>query len=389
MATVLHVLEAVRGGTSRHVADIVASTPRHDHHVVVPGRPRPEGASGAAVDVAAVEVMREQGATIHGVGMRRSATHPTNLVAAARLAHLIGTVRPDVVHGHSSVGGALARVATAGRAPVAYTPNGLAPGPVAVRLERALGKVTTTLIAVSDSEARLAARLRLVPPERIRVIPNGIALEQPAGTGVDLRAELGLPAGTPLIGTIARLVPQKAPADFVAVAAEVHRLRPDTHTLLIGMGPQQGLVNRRVRETGLDGFFHQIAGLPQAAAVLDQLDVFVLPSRFEGAPYTPLEAMRAEVPVVLSDAVGNVDAVEDGVSGRLCPVGDTAAMARAVVDLLDNGDRRRAMTSAAARRLATEFDLEATARDLSDLYDQLAAGNSPAAGTRPRATLRR
>lgn len=375
MVRVLHVIEAVRGGTSRHVADVVRCTPHVEHHVALPPPSRAASGSGAAVDTASVEAMAAHGAVLHRVDMRRSAAHPANPLAAGRLVALARKVRPDVLHGHSSVGGALARMAAApSRVPAVYTPNGLATGTAAVTVERILGRSTAVLVAVSDSEAALASRLRLVPSDRIRVIRNGIDLDPPAPASVpDLRAQLGLAPRVALVATVARLVDQKAPDNFVAVIADVLGRRPDVHGLLIGMGPLQAVVDRAVASLGLTGRFHQIHHLPDAWAALDQLDVFVLASRFEGGPYTPLEAIRAGVPVVLTDVVGNRDIVEPGRSGILCSSGDIDGMARAVVELLESPHRRQAMVAAAHARLADRFDVVAMGAGHAELYRSLAS----------------
>ncbi len=356
------------------MTDVVGSTPDADHHVALPPLRRWAGASGAVFDSDAVAAMAAAGAVLHRIDMRRSATRPTNPVAAARLAALARRIEPDVLHGHSSVGGALARLAgTASRLPVAYTPNGLVTGAATVRVERLLGRSTAALVAVSNSEAALARRLNLVKPERIWLIPNGIDLHpRPPKDIPDLRAGLGLPPGVPLVGTVARLVDQKAPEDFVAVCAEVIRRRPDVHGLLIGMGPLQGLIDQATARAGLAGRFHQIHHLPGAGAVLDQLDVFVLGSRFEGGPYAPLEAMRAGVPVVLSDVVGNRDVVEQGRSGFLCAFGDIDGMARATLDLLEHGGRRGAVIEAATTRLQEHFDVAKMGEAHGALYRSLA-----------------
>lgn len=373
MVRVLHVLEAVRGGTSRHVVDIVRTTPA-EHHVVMPVLGRAAAGSGAMVDLPAVAALGQLGAVVHHIDMRRAVAHPTNPVAAARLVALTRRVRPDVLHGHSSVGGALARMAgPPTQVPVVYTPNGLATGRAAVGIERLLGRATAALVAVSESEAALARQLAVVPPARLWVIPNGVDLHPPAPASVpDLRSELRLAPGTPLIATVARLVEQKAPQEFVGVWAAVARRRPDVHGLLIGMGPLQANVDRAVADTGLDGGFHQIPHLGDAWATFDQVSVFVLASRFEGGPYTPLEAMRAGVPVVLSDVVGNRDVVEHQRSGVLCAFGDVEGMAQAIVELLDQPARRAAMVEAARGRLAARFDVRVMGQALGDLYRSLA-----------------
>jgi glycosyltransferase involved in cell wall biosynthesis len=265
-----------------------------------------------------------------------------------------------------------------------YTPNGLAVGQAAVVLERWLGRRTDRLIATSTSEAVQAVKLGLVPAERLAVIANGIDLAPSQVATVDLRTRFGLPPGTRLIGCVARLVPQKAPEQYVRACAVVAASRPDVQFVLIGMGPQQALVDREVAAGGLTGRFHQVPHLPHAWAALDQLDVFVLPSAFEGGPYTPLEAMRAGVPVVLSDVVGNRDVVENGKSGLMAPFGASDATGAAILRLLDDAGLRSQLTTAATERLRTQFDVRLMGQALSRLYLELAAVPAPLTRRRTR-----
>jgi glycosyltransferase involved in cell wall biosynthesis len=338
---VLHVLEAVRGGTSRHVLDVVRHTEGVVHHVALPMSERSASASGAEFDEATVDKLPEAGAVVHDVDMRRSPFHPANAAAVKRLRTLATQVDAALLHGHSAIGGSLARLAAFRKLPVIYTPNGLPQGRASLAAERLLGRMTTRMVAVSESEAEMAVQLGLAEAKQVVVVRNGIDLPEEPGDTPDLRALAGIPQGAPLTGTVARLVPQKAPLFFVEICAEVARLKPDAHFVLIGMGPLQAAVDAAVAEAGLGGRWHQIRRLPDAGRVLGQLDVFVLASAFEGGPYTPLEAMRAGTPVVLSDVVGNRDVVERGVSGLLAPFGDAPATASHVVCLLAQRTLRR------------------------------------------------
>lgn len=360
----------------RHLLDVVTSTPATLHHVAMPQRSGVLGRSGSVADRRAVDGLVTAGAIIHRVDMRRNPAHPANGAAVARIRRLITTIGPDVVHGHSSVGGAVSRLAGwAKPVPCVYTPNGLLTQPPAIWAERWLGRRTDRLIAVSASEAELVAELGLVPAARVVTIPNGIALDATPAAGADvadLRARLGLGAATPLVATVARVAAQKAPEHFVRACAEVARRRPDVHFLLVGLGPRQGQVDNEVAVGGLRGRFHQIPHLPNAASAMGQFDVFALLSRYEGGAYTPLEAMRAGVPVVLSDVVGNHDTVEPAVSGFLVPFGDAAAAAKAIVALLDDDQARAAMVAAAAQRLRTNFDVALMGQRLAAVYRELA-----------------
>lgn len=309
--------------------------------------------------------------------MRRLPPHPANALALARLRHLVRERRPDIVHAHSSVGGALGRLAAAhSPARRVYTAHGLAPGRGPLVLERALGQLTDRWVAVSDSEADALLHHRVAAPGALVVIRNGIDLTIGAGAAravrPGLRERLALPPGAPLVGTVARLVAQKRPEHFVRVCAGVARDRPDAWFVLVGSGPLRAKVLRQVAQAGLGPRFRHVPALPDVAALLGELDVFVLTSRFEGAPYTPLEAMRAGVPVVLSDVVGNRDVVEAGCSGELFAPGDVAGMAAAITALLGDPDRREALVTAARARLIERFDVAEMAHALEQLYLGLA-----------------
>lgn len=365
---VLHAIEAIEAGVARHVTDLVRLVDA-DHHVVVP----PERVGGFTDD-AALAAMRAAGAEVHMARMRRSVAAPGNLAAAVAVRRLVRSAGIDVVHGHASIGGAVARLGAIGTgAARVYTPNGLLPARGALAAERLLGRLTDRFVAVSASEAEQAERLGVIGGERIVVIPNGIDLEPPPPSGPDLRELLGVDPGTPLVGTIGRLAAQKAPEAFIA-ACERAGAESDAGFVLIGDGPLRDEVARRVAASPLGSRLLHLPGLPGASGVLPQLDAFVLASRYEAGPYAPLEAMRAGVPAVLTDVVGNRDAVADGDSGLLVAPGDPDALAAAIGRLLADGDLRAKLAEGGRRRLEERFDVREMARRTSELYAALAAG---------------
>lgn len=363
---VLHVVEALEAGVARHVVDVVRNTNGATHEVALPSK-----RVGWETDERAAAALVDAGARLHVVEMRRSPPRPENIRALLQLARLVRRLRPSVVHGHSSIGGALGRLASWGTpARRVYTPNGVNTSKPIVAVERRLGRLTDVLIAVSESEAAVVSRLGLVAPDRLQVVVNGIdvALPPPAP---DLRAQLGLSPDVPLVGSIGRLVPQKAPEEFVRACATVAVERPDTHFVHVGTGPLAGALDAAIAAHSLEHRFHALGPVAGAACLVGQLDVFVLTSRFEGCPYSALEAMRAGIPVVLTDVAGNRDVIEHGASGLLAP--DAAGVARAVTGLLADAAARRKIGEAGRERLRQRFDVRQMGEALSDLYTRLAA----------------
>jgi len=361
--TVLHVLEAIEGGTARHVVDLVTRLEGFGHHVALPAT-----RVGGVTDAAAGPAMEGAGATVHRIDMRRSPVSAANLAALARLRCLAAAVGPDLVHGHSAAGGALARlVARSLGTPCIYTPNGLHPARWAMAAERRLGALTDRFIAVSPSEARLAAANGLAPVDRIATVPNGV--EPPAGPPV-VEAAGGAEA---TVGFVGRLVPQKDPLAFVAVARALVARRPAVRFEVIGAGRLEAAVRRAAAGGGLEGRLELFGHRPGAAALMRRFDVLVLPSRYEGCPYTALEAMAAGVPVVLSDAVGNRDLVESGRSGLLFRTGDIDGAVAAVERILDRPELARSLVRAARDRVVDHFGVGRMVERTAAVYDEVMA----------------
>jgi glycosyltransferase involved in cell wall biosynthesis len=380
---VLHVLEAFAGGTSRHVVDIVRHAPDVVHEVAIPRR-----RVGWVTDETAADEMTAAGAHLHRVEMRRSPANGRNAVALASLRRLITTMQPDIIHGHSSVGGALARLAAWDLPiPSVYTPNGLATSAPIVLAERLLARRTKRFVAVSASEGDLAVRLGIVPADRLAIIPNGIDPTAPPPAAPDLRRRLALAPDVPLIGSVARLVPQKAPLDYVKTCAGVARECATAHFVLIGSGPLESAVEREVLCQGLRRRFHQLPVLPGAAAALGDLDALVSTSKFEGGPYTPIEAMRVGTPVVLSDVVGNRDTIEHGTSGLLVPQGDIDGFATAILTLLRDDELRGRLGAAGRARVDRSFDVAAMGRALTGVYHELVTTRDDPLRTRQTVAL--
>lgn len=362
---VLHVLEALSSGTSRHLIDVVRYAEGVEHHVAVPPR-----RSVGGTDTTAVAALLEAGARLHVLDMRRNPLHPANAVAILRLLNLVRQIRPDVVHGHSGIGGVLVRALPVGL-PKVYTPNGFAQGLGPRAVERLLGYRTDLLVAVSESEASFARRHRLVRADRLVVVPNGVVLPGSTDAG-RLRGPLGLSQDVLLVGWIGRLYPQKAPLAAVEAWRIAAPQVPTAHFVLVGDGPLGDEVD--CASAGLPRF-HRLPHLEHVSSTLTDLDLFVLLSLYEGGPYAPLEAARAGVPLVLSEVVGNVDVVDTG-SGVLVPQGDAQAAAAAIVDLLRDQDRRATLSRAMLGRLAERFDVRLQGLAHARLYAELSRAKS-------------
>lgn len=290
-----------------------------------------------------------------------------------------------LVHTHSSKAGILGRAAAklAGVAMVVHTIHGYGfhdgqPAPVRrlyQGLERLASRLSHALVAVAEENRRTGVRLGLFEAGRCEVIPGGIdvsAYRRPADARGRARAALGLPAEAPVVGMVACLKPQKAPEDFVAVAARVGAAVPEARFFIAGDGERRGAVEAAARRAGLDGRLALLGWRRDVPDLMAATDVLVLTSRWEGLPLVLPQAMAAGRPVVATSVNGAPEAVREGVTGHLVPPGDVAALAGRVIDLLRDEPRRQAMGAAAARS-APEFDIEPMVRRYEALYERLAA----------------
>ena len=222
----------------------------------------------------------------------------------------------------------------------------------------------------SDYRCRVAA-----------VIPNGIEpLETPPRPARAEEKVTVLYAG--------RLRTRKAVAVLVEAFARVRRQAPAARLVLAGDGEQRPALEAQARRLGLGEAVEFAGAVPhhRMPELYAAADLFCLPSLYEGLPLAILEAMAAGLPVVATRVSGNPEAVEDGVHGLLVEPEDAAALADALVRLIEDGEGRRAMGRRARRRIEEELSIERIGAAYRALWEELAAAVPGLPGSRPGAT---
>ena len=163
---------------------------------------------------------------------------------------------------------------------------------------------------------------------------------------------------------------------------------PGAQFVLVGDAPagEEALkrrLNDLVGSLGLGGRLHMLGYRSDAVAIMKTFDVYVSTALWEGLPITLLEAMACGRPIVATDVGGNRDIVVDGETGILVPVGDPAALARRVCDLLNDPCLRRRLGDAGRRRVEDDFSIGRSVARTGDLYEQVVGGRLKG-GMRPR-----
>jgi glycosyltransferase involved in cell wall biosynthesis len=203
-------------------------------------------------------------------------------------------------------------------------------------------------------------------------VPSGIELPDPgeAARAPDLRTELGLAPGTPILGTVAALAPHKDHATLLEAAARVGAARPDAHFVWIGEGECRPALERRRAALGLEARVHLLGFRPGARALIPQFTLFVLSSSLEGLCTSLLDAQALGAPIVATATGGIPDVVEDGATGRLVPPRDPAALARALLEALDD-PASRARWVERARVTVRGFEWHRTVERTLEVYEDV------------------
>jgi glycosyltransferase involved in cell wall biosynthesis len=231
-----------------------------------------------------------------------------------------------------------------------------------------IGRLATVFLTVANRD--LMVEWEHVPAQKVKLMPNPYIPRPPSPDG-DLRAELGLGAGVPLVGTAARMRPQKALHVLVDAFAGVSRALPDAHLLLAGDGPARQRLERRVAALGLGDRVRFLGMREDIDVLLRALDVAAMSSAFEGSPLFGFECMAHEVPLVATAVGGLNDVFEHGRTALLVPPGDSEALADSIVALLRDPSRRERIATAAHAELEN-YTIERVVARYVALYEQLA-----------------
>jgi glycosyltransferase involved in cell wall biosynthesis len=304
-----------------------------------------------------------------------------DFVAGARLRALLAPAHYDVVHFHTSRAHAMAPYVRRSASTLVvtrrmdYAPNRLfAPW----LYNRAVDGVAAISDAVADALARSG-----VTRERVTIIPSGVDCErfQPPAPNARqaARAALGLAPDDVAVGAVAMLEPRKGHR-FLLEAVALARRRVEAaepggtlgaarlRCCIAGDGSQRDALAADARRLGLDDAVRFLGPVDDPFELLCALDIFVMPSLYEGLGVAALEAMACGLPVIASDTGGLREAVEDGRTGLLAPPGDVVALAHAIETLAEAPAMRAAMGAAARDRAIERFGMTAMARRTLEFY---------------------
>lgn len=316
---IIHVVEASFAGVGRHVLDLAEIQSQAHEVSIIYGTQRISDAFRKRIEAAAkiqsfpVDIARNIGLS--------------DLAAFKSCKKIISDINPDVVHGHSSKGGVVARLCAPKSSSVYYTPNAIYTmnpdlSPVKrtliLLIEKMLSYRTTGIIAVSPEERDHIIKLG-VAEEKITLIPNGI--EAPyRHDKLQVRESLGLSKTATLIGFVGRVDQQKSPNKIIEIFKKLSAGK-NTRLVVVGEGPMLQEMKAYAVVCGIEESVDWL-GYQDGVWSMCAFDVFLLPSRYEGFPYVLLEANGLGIPIVTSDRSNASQLIEQGVNGYIVPYDD-------------------------------------------------------------------
>lgn len=217
----------------------------------------------------------------------------------------------------------------------------------------------------------------LLPPGvRLAVIPNCVDsnrfLPCPLRRAA-ARERFGLPREALVIGSVARLAPQKRPEALVGLLAALLPRFPGLYLLLVGAGPMEARLRALAEQQGVAGRCRFTGHIDAVEDVIPALDLHLLVSRNEGFGVATIEAMSCCVPAVGTDVPGTADVLRDSAGGLLVPLGDEGGLAQTVAMLLDDPLRRIHMGRMGRAEVQEHYCPELMQQRVREFYAGLAA----------------
>jgi len=333
---------------------------------------------------------RANGVTIVQIPSLLRRISPVNDIRALYdLVRIIKTVKPDVVHTHTSKAGILGRMAAKiARVPIiVHTPHGHVFfghfGPIPSRIflwvERFFAPLTDRVVALTDRESRDYTDLDVYPGEKLVKIHSGVDVKKfkqvPVGA-VEKKRSLGLNQNVLVVGFIGWLLPIKGPMHLLKAMEDVWQDHDDTILVFIGKGDLDVDLRAEALKAGASGRVNFLGWRNDIDEILPIFDIFVLPSLNEGMGRVLVEAMAAGKPIVASNVGGIPDLVENDHNGLLVPPGDEKALAAAIRQLINDPEKAKLMGQSGRER-CRQFSLEGMVAKLDNLYEGLLKFHHP------------
>ena len=368
-ARVLHVITSLdRGGAENHLLALATHANR----------------SRFQIEVAVLSGDGELVSDFHAAGIPVHLVHARWKVdpfALGRLERILREGRYDVVHSHlfrADTYAALAIGRLGSNRPrlvsTRHNDDRFFLHPLVGMLHYLLSGRQDMIIAISDHVARFTVARGVQDPGRVRRVYHGLRppnLAEEERERTRIRGELGVRPADYLVGNVGRLAPQKGQRHLVRALPLLLERVPSAHVAIAGGGELEGQLRTLADGLGVGERVHVLGPRRDVAAIMRAIDVFAMPSIWEGFGIVLLEAMAAARPIVASRVATIPEVVLDGETGILVPPGDPESLAEALADLAMDPEAASRMGEAGRERLRRSFSLEKMVGATESLYEEL------------------
>ncbi len=370
---VVHVIEASLGGTRRYLEDMVYSGALDNYECSLVFSTRRS-------DPQFYKLLDEFGRRnwkLFNVGMKREVDPISDIKSIYSIRRLILELSPDILHCHSSKGGALGRIAAILiprriRPAVIYTPNALAIhlGKQYIFAEKILAGITDLFVSISESEGREIAQYTKISPGKIHTVWPSIASTYYSPMNQDIsRKILNIDQTTKLIVAIGRITEQKDPILFLEIYKQLKKEYPFLQAIWVGDGNLRRRMEEFKQNHGIEGFF--ITGwVNDVRPFIAAANVVVVPSQYESFGYVSAESLAMERAVAATSVNGSIDIIEDGITGYLFLPGDISEGVKKIGNLLVNEDIAVEMAKNGRKKVLNKFTSELMCYNLEQAYNK-------------------
>ncbi len=368
---VLHLLTSeVRGGIEEGVFSLLRRLDRR--------RFSPSLACPPALLAACRRELQGLDITVHALP---SLSRPYQLVSMARLARIVRTVAPDVLHTHLFVASLCAApLAKLCGVPVVVESCRIREGWrrgiwKSYRIDGWINRFVDANIAISESLRRYLLQEKRFPPEKVVLIRNARDLTRvlapPERDVVALRSEFGVRPGELVVSVPGRLEVQKGHRYLLEALPSVLRRFPDLRVLIVGSGSLHHQLAAEIDRRKLKEHVVLAGYREDVYDIMRLSDLVVLPSLYEGLPLVAVEAGALGKPIVATAVDGTPEVVLDRETGWLVPPGNCSELAKAMCELLGNSNLRRRWGERAREHVLSEFSFDLFVTETERLYTRL------------------
>ena len=291
-------------------------------------------------------------------------------------------LKPDIIHTNSSKAGGIAGFAgwiykniSNKKIKLIFTAHGWAfaedKSKWKIELIKLFSKITAIfynqIICVSEYDRKIAIENNIAPKEKLITIHNGIDIKNIKFLSKEKAQKKLINKTSPfIIGTIAEWTSNKG---LIYLLEAVKKINKNFDLILIGSGenPDKEKLIKFIEKNKLKNI-HLIEFIPNAVNYLKAFDIFILPSLKEGLPYTIIEAMIAEVPIIATNVGGVPEMIKNNVNGILIEPKNSQILAEKILELINSPEKYLGMTQKAKQKAEQEFTLEKMIKETKELY---------------------